>query len=385
MPRAKRTTTDAIGRVVPLTRRGFGMLRRLPSGNYQASYIGPDDQRHKAPDTFLTRPDAEAWLARQYEIIKNDEWQQKVEPEPFGEYASNWVETRRRPDGTPLKARTLADYRKSIVALKPLENHFIHDITPPQIRQLHARLTKQSGATSAGRHMRMMRAVLTTAYRDGLITRNPVPSELCRTLTGLKHRPPTPEELAKVLEVIEPKFKLAVCLAAFGGLRIGEWRALRRNDLKLTGGYYIVTIAQQAQLINGKWETTTPKSESGIRKVALPTWLTPEIKAHLATIQKSPNALLFPASKSSDFVDQEWKNAWNAARKKAGIMGEVRGHDLRHYYATSLAQAGASAPLLQSALGHSSIAMSMKYVHAAKGASPELADLIKPPELAKAS
>ena len=41
------------------TRRGFGSIRRLPSKRYQASYQGPDGARHKAPDTFATKGDAE--------------------------------------------------------------------------------------------------------------------------------------------------------------------------------------------------------------------------------------------------------------------------------------------------------------------------------------
>ena len=46
-----------------MSRRGFGYVRRLPSKRYQASYAGPDLQRHVAPTTFTTKGDAEAWLA----------------------------------------------------------------------------------------------------------------------------------------------------------------------------------------------------------------------------------------------------------------------------------------------------------------------------------
>jgi hypothetical protein len=43
-------------------RRGFGYIRKLPSGRIQVSYAGPDPVRHAAPFTFATRLDAEAWL-----------------------------------------------------------------------------------------------------------------------------------------------------------------------------------------------------------------------------------------------------------------------------------------------------------------------------------
>ena len=32
--------------------RGWGYIRRLPSGRWQASYVGPDMCRHKAARTF---------------------------------------------------------------------------------------------------------------------------------------------------------------------------------------------------------------------------------------------------------------------------------------------------------------------------------------------
>ena len=53
----------------PRRRRGFGFVRRLPSGKWQASYVGPDLARHNAPSTFLTKGDAEGWLGVQRQLI----------------------------------------------------------------------------------------------------------------------------------------------------------------------------------------------------------------------------------------------------------------------------------------------------------------------------
>jgi hypothetical protein len=44
------------------SRRAFGKVRRLPSGRYQASYVGLDSQRHYAPDTFEAPGAADRWL-----------------------------------------------------------------------------------------------------------------------------------------------------------------------------------------------------------------------------------------------------------------------------------------------------------------------------------
>ena len=42
--------------------RRFGKIQKLPSGNYRASFIGPDHSRVFAPMTFPTEADADTWL-----------------------------------------------------------------------------------------------------------------------------------------------------------------------------------------------------------------------------------------------------------------------------------------------------------------------------------
>lgn len=43
-------------------RRDFGTIRRLPSGRYQASFIGPDLARRNAPVAFANKDLAVVWL-----------------------------------------------------------------------------------------------------------------------------------------------------------------------------------------------------------------------------------------------------------------------------------------------------------------------------------
>ena len=55
-------------------------------------------------------------------------------------------------------------------------------------------------------------------------------------------------------------------------------------------------------------------------------------------------------------------DAWNALRKTANIP-DVRLHDLRHTYASVLASAGLSLPIIGSLLGHSTAATTHRYAH----------------------
>ena len=40
------------------SRNNWGAVRKLPSKRFQASYIGPDGERHTASDTFVTKGEA---------------------------------------------------------------------------------------------------------------------------------------------------------------------------------------------------------------------------------------------------------------------------------------------------------------------------------------
>lgn len=398
MPRRKTTTTDTLGRKRPPTRRGFGTVRQTPSGNWQASYVGPDNQRHKAPSTFGTKLDAEAWLAPIQDAIRRDTWKPPtmVQAEQFGKYAEAWLATRRNKRGGELAAKTRADYgysiRRGMASLHPTR---LGDLTPAMIRTWHSERVA-SGATQAGKEARLLHTILATAVDDGLIPSNPVPPEARRSQTGRTHRPPTEDELARLVEAITPRFRLAVLLAAFGGLRLGEWRALRRSDLTLNDtGHYVINVERQAVRLDGQgWLVTSPKSEAGIRRVALPAWLTDDVTAHLFDhVGRFGNDLLFvPCDerdcghrKHGDFADSAWRRAWDDARLKVGVAKVVREHDLRHFYGSSLAERGLGIRHLQAAMGQSTAKAALGYLHAARGADTGVADLFEPLRPASAS
>ena len=61
---------------------------------------------------------------------------------------------------------------------------------------------------------------------------------------------------------------------------------------------------------------------------------------------------------------------WTACRR-AGLR-KVRWHDLRHSFASQLVIAGVPLRQVQDWLGHSTIAMTMRYSHLAPGSGKEL-------------
>jgi outer membrane protein assembly factor BamB len=50
--------------------RRWGHIRKLDSGRFQASYIGPDLRRYNGPRPFDSKLMAKGWLARERELIQ---------------------------------------------------------------------------------------------------------------------------------------------------------------------------------------------------------------------------------------------------------------------------------------------------------------------------
>ena len=300
----------------------------------------------------------------------------------FGVYAENWLATRITKSGSLLRPTTQVSYHQILnKGLSAFAKIPLTEINSLMIRAWHSDRLGAAGASMAGKETRVLRVILNTAVADGLLAVNPVPPFLARTSTGIAHRPPTELELTEVLKVIEPKFVLAVLLAAFAGLRLGEWRALLRCDIMhLPNDRFAVTVNKQAQKTNGVWAVYPPKSRDSFRLINLPAWASDHVLLHLETYTASqPNAKLFDAGQPNAYVDQAWRRAWDDARRAVGIIGCVRGHDLRHYYGTALAQRGVSPFELKNAMGHANIATTMVYIHLANGASAEVADLLPAP------
>ncbi len=75
--------------------RRFGNIRKLPSGRYQASYLGPDGQRRNAPETFERKSDADRALSIIEGQMMRGEW---TDPEggkiKLADYAESWITER---------------------------------------------------------------------------------------------------------------------------------------------------------------------------------------------------------------------------------------------------------------------------------------------------
>jgi len=142
---------------------------------------------------------------------------------------------------------------------------------------------------------------------------------------------------------------------------------LRRGDVDLDAG--VVRIRRALVRVGGRLQRDTPKTDAGVRDVAIPPHLLDRFRDHLAEhTAPGADALLFPSGadptrwlqSKSLYVD------YRKARAAAG-RDDLRWHDLRHSGAVLAATAGATLAELMSRLGHSTPAAAMRYQHAAEG------------------
>lgn len=77
------------------TRTSFGSVRRLPSGRYQARYTDRQMNRHTAPQTFVTKTQAEDWLATVRADVVRGTWRAPaLGAVTLAEYAADHLATR---------------------------------------------------------------------------------------------------------------------------------------------------------------------------------------------------------------------------------------------------------------------------------------------------
>jgi hypothetical protein len=76
-------------------KRRFGRVRRLPSGRWQARFLGPDGIDRPAPQTFERKGQAERWLTQKEAEVLAGEWSDPDAGQvPFRAYADEWLRER---------------------------------------------------------------------------------------------------------------------------------------------------------------------------------------------------------------------------------------------------------------------------------------------------
>ena len=344
--------------------RQFGAIRKLPSGNFQASYVAPGIGRVTAPITFARRDQADTWLAAQRVDLARETWKApSVGSISLRLYAVPWLSQR-----TNLKPRTADLYQRllNLHVLPELGDRPLKGLTPAVVRAWHSDLGSTTGPTAQAQSYRLLRTILNQAVRDGEIPSNP-----CQIVgagsTHTAERPaPTLTQVHQLADLVPARYQALVLVAAYGGLRFGELTALTRADVVLREDRLpVLRVRKSMSRLDGKWLVGSPKSDAGMRNVALPTFLGPILTEHLANhVRAGDAALVFATRSGRPLHNANWTSTFKRAKTQIGL-DDCHFHDLRHAAATAAVQSGATLKDTMARLGHASPRAAMIYQHTA--------------------
>jgi integrase len=187
----------------------------------------------------------------------------------------------------------------------------------------------------------------------------------------LKLAPPefdflTFEELERLLGVVKDDTERTALflVGAEAGLRQGEMTALEWGDCDF--------VARTITVRRSVWRgiSDTPKSGKD-RKIPMTARLFSALKAH----RHLRSERVFCHQDGSAFTQSAFEAALRYACKRAGLR-PIGTHVLRHTFCSHLAMRGAAPKAIQELAGHSTLAMTMRYMHLAPIALRQAIDLL---------
>ena len=280
-----------------------------------------------------------------------------------------------------LNTRILPYFSKfKLDKIKPTDIMKFYDMleNDTQIRRLKnnkgERLTKPLSQKTILEHHRLLRAMLHKAVYWQLIVNNPA-ERVQPPKTRKPKRKYYDDEQCKILlenlETQEIKYKVAIIITIFTGVRLGELMGLEWNDIDFRNG--IISINKASQYLSDKGVfTKEPKTESSIREVAIPTFVISLLEEYKLWYeeQKSLYGELWTNSNRL-FVQADGKpmhpdtiSKWFV--KFVGNIGlpVINFHGLRHTNATLLISQNIDIAVVAARLGHAQITTTLNfYVH----------------------
>jgi len=240
--------------------------------------------------------------------------------------------------------------------VRPKLGHLpLEDITPARLRAFFAALIETSGNGTVTAVRRVLVKVLNVAVSEGIFPKGSPMRGIKTPRPSRKEVKPLPVETIEALaDTIEPRYRLAVLLAGYGGLRGGEVGGLRVQDLDLRREKPTLTVAQAVRTVRARAEVAEPKTAASRRRIDIPRFLVDEIERHIEEFGTAEDGRLFESPKGGLVSHFTLDKALGKAAEKLAIP-KPKFHALRHTCAALMIEQGSHPKTLQAHLGHSSI------------------------------
>jgi integrase len=246
----------------------------------------------------------------------------------------------------------------------------LSEIRRSDLQALVDRLLEAGGQPSTIRNTLLpVRAIFRRALARGEVPMNPTLGLELPAVRGTRDRIANPKDAAALLAA-RPADRAIWATAMYAGLRHGELKALRVQDIDLGAGLLRVERSWDPRV-----GPVAPKSRAGRRVVPIPTALRALLAERLLALGWH-EGLAFGRAKDVPFNSEPVNTRAYKVWAKAGFQ-RITLHECRHTFASVMIAAGVNAKALTTYMGHSSVTITFdRYGHLMPGNEKEAAGLL---------
>lgn len=383
-----------------MSARSFGSITLESTGRYRARYTGPDGRRHSA-GRFATRKAAVRELTRVEDRIDARSWISPKEETRLKEVrrteakrremtVATWADRWLSMGARKWAPRTLRDHRARLRrhVLPVLGERMLETVSAEDVDLWYEDLCVTNSAGVPRPVYMTTRAMFSAAAKARIIEISPVQVEGADRHRPVRSEPRvlSREDAKRLASAMLPRFRLAIWLGLWCGLRRAELVGLQVGDIDLDFRLLHVRRQVVTEEEQGKHRSPgerrkmifAPPKYGSTRTVGVPAFLAEIVRDHLTIIGKSDHieARLFPGRCATGTIHP---NRLGDAFAKAANDAQLRGftpHSMRHTALTWAAHAGATTRELMDIAGHRSPEVAMRYQHSTGERQRQIADLM---------
>jgi integrase len=256
---------------------------------------------------------------------------------PFRDFAESYLE---RIVPHMKSART--ERIRVLSWIKHFGSRPLGQITRSEIEEIQRQSRAARRPATTNRNLARLRRLFNIAVSWDLLEESPMKNFKQLPENNRRHRYLTVQESERLVQAcISPRVRGVVQIALHTGMRMGEILSLRWQDINFSVGLILI-----------------PDSKNGHPR---------HIPMDGAVVDLLTN---YPHHPGSDLVFANVdggkfkgiRGGFKNACKRAGLV-DLRGHDMRHTFASQWVMAGGDLYLLKEILGHRSIVMTQRYSH----------------------
>lgn len=315
-----------------------GALREVEVEVWRARYRDRSGKEHKRHFDRLT--DAQSWIDKETADLVAGTWvEPKTRKVTVDEWCDRWIEgygSRRK--STVRQARThLVKIREEFGTLQ------LAAVRPSMVKSWLAGLKDEHEQSYVYALHARLSQVMADAVLDGLIGSSPCSKRTAPSMGEQRPYVATTDQVFALYALFAERYRVAVLLGAFAGLRVAEACGLRKDDVKFL----------QREIHPAVQYPTEPlKTDMSRTVLPIADTLVTELSRHVAA---------YPADTILTNDDGKQAGPWRIDREMRRVRGDVDGlpegfrfQDLRHYFASLLIAAGGDVKVVQYRLRHAS-------------------------------